>query len=84
MAWQEAEDDLDDHEFPDDDGDDDDDETIPCPHCRKAVYEDAERCPSCGCYLSREDTPRRQPWWVMVGVIACLGALGWGLLTFGF
>jgi hypothetical protein len=65
--------DLDDREWPDDDGSEDgDDETVPCPHCRKPVYEDAERCPSCGAYLSREDVPWRRPVWLIVGVIAGL------------
>ena len=41
-------------EYPDEPDDGDDDETVPCPHVRP-VYEDAERCPSCGHYLSRED-----------------------------
>ena len=63
-------DDLDDREWPDDDGDDDrDDPTIPCPHCREPVYEDAERCPSCGRYLTREDVPWRRPIWLVAGVL---------------
>ena len=73
MRWEDADDDLDDREFPDDPADDEDgDETIPCPHCRRPVYEDAERCPQCGRYLSREDRPWRRPWWLLVGVVACL------------
>jgi hypothetical protein len=63
-------DDLDDREWPDDEGEDeDDDETVPCPHCRMPVYEDAEQCPSCGKYLSREDVPWRRPFWLLVGVV---------------
>ena len=50
----------------------DDDLTIPCPHCREPVFEDAERCPECGHYLSREDAPWRKPWWLVVGVVVCL------------
>jgi hypothetical protein len=55
-------------------GDDDDDaETVPCPHCRREVYEDAERCPNCGRYISAEDAPRQaKPWWIIVGVVLCL------------
>jgi len=69
---------LRDREMPDesdvDDDADDDAETIPCPHCRKPVYEGAERCPRCGRYLSEEDAPRRgrHPWWIVAGVIICL------------
>ena len=61
-----------------DDDDEDDDLTVPCPHCRRPVYEDAERCPACGRYLSAEDAPWRRPWWLVVGVLACLAVvLGW-------
>ncbi len=67
--WPEP-DDFDDDE--EDVSDDDDDETVACPFCRKPVYEDAEQCPSCGKYLSREDTPWRRPIWLVVGVIVCL------------
>ena len=63
------------------DGDDDLDETVPCPHCRADVYEDAERCPRCGKYLSREDSPRRHPWWVVAGALACLAMVFWWILN---
>jgi endogenous inhibitor of DNA gyrase (YacG/DUF329 family) len=58
---------------------DDDDETVPCPHCGDPVYDDAERCPGCGQYLSREDAPWvRPPWWLVAGVVAgLLGVLMW-------
>jgi hypothetical protein len=54
---------------------DDRDDTIPCPHCGEAVYEEAERCPRCATYLSEEDAPVRNPWWVVVGALAVLGAV---------
>jgi hypothetical protein len=66
---------LDDDDYDDDEDveeDDDEDDTVPCPHCLEPVYEDAERCPECGAYLSREDAPKRHPWWLVVGVIVCL------------
>lgn len=69
---------LRDEEFDDpdslDDTDDTDDatDTVPCPHCRRPVYEDAERCPGCGWYLSREDAPRHHAWWLVLGVVAGL------------
>ncbi|WP_435018363.1 zinc ribbon domain-containing protein [Tundrisphaera sp. TA3] len=65
----------DDEDWEDDEGEAEagkDDETIPCPHCRRPVYEDAEQCPHCRRYLSIEDAPRRKPWWVVVGVGVCL------------
>jgi hypothetical protein len=56
----------------------DDDTTMPCPYCGAAVYDDAERCPSCENYLSREDAPSRHSWWFVLGVLVCLIiALGW-------
>jgi hypothetical protein len=52
---------------------DDDDTTMPCPHCGEDVYDDAEQCPSCGQYLSREDAPATvRPWWIVIGVAVCL------------
>jgi hypothetical protein len=63
--------DLEDREYPDE-PDDDGDETAPCPYCRRAVYDDAEQCPYCGNYLSREDAPRHHPWWWVVGVLLSL------------
>jgi uncharacterized protein (DUF983 family) len=70
MRDLEADEDFDDSEYPDEsDSDDDSDLTAPCPHCGEPVYDDAERCPGCGFYLSREDAPRRPPWWLVVGVV---------------
>lgn len=72
--------DLEDYEYPDED-DADDDETIPCPHCHEPVYENAERCPECGQYLSREDAPyQRKPVWFIVGFLLCMAVvLSWYL-----
>jgi uncharacterized paraquat-inducible protein A len=73
---EDEDDDLDDPDAADDESD----ETVPCPHCRRPVYEDAERCPACGQYLSREDAPRRLAWWLVLGVVAgLLGVLMWCL-----
>jgi predicted nucleic acid-binding Zn ribbon protein len=71
-------DDIDDEEW--DDDPDDEETTEPCPHCGKPVYDDAERCPSCSWYLSREDAPVRKPWWVVLGVLACLAMVTWWIL----
>jgi hypothetical protein len=58
--------------------DDDDLETVPCPYCGKEVYEEAERCPHCEQYISREDAPARKPLWIVAGALVCLVlAVGW-------
>lgn len=65
-----------DDEFDLDESDDLDDEagdsdaiaTMPCPHCLGTIFDDSERCPRCGEYLTREAAPSRPPWWVVVGV----------------
>ncbi len=78
MRWVDADDELDDADYPDEPVDDEDDSTVSCPYCFRPVYEDAEQCPGCGKYLSREDAPRRHPWWVIVGVVLCLVVIyGW-------
>ncbi len=61
-------------------GDDDEEATIPCAHCRAMVHDDAEQCPHCGQYLSREVGPSRKPWWVVAGVVACLAMVTWWIL----
>jgi hypothetical protein len=76
--WTDADDDWDDDpelDLEDDelDGSDDDEETTDaCPYCRRDIYDDAVQCPYCGRYISREDTPWRKPWWLVLGVGACL------------
>jgi predicted nucleic acid-binding Zn ribbon protein len=49
------------------------DTTLPCPVCGEAIYDDAERCPACGHYLSREDSqPANKPLWIVFGALLCL------------
>jgi hypothetical protein len=58
------------------DSDDDESETVPCPYCKRPIHEDAERCPYCESYISREDAPpSRKPWWILLGVGLCLFAV---------
>ncbi len=67
---------LSDRDLPDpsdtDADDDDDADTVPCPYCRRPVYETAEVCPHCGSYILDEAASRRKPWWVIAGVVVCL------------
>jgi predicted nucleic acid-binding Zn ribbon protein len=74
---------ADDREAPDESDvneNDDDDETVPCPYCRKPVYEGAELCPHCRKYLSDEDAPRRRSPLIWTGVILAILGLAGGLL----
>jgi hypothetical protein len=59
---------------PDEDAwDEDDDGLVPCPYCREEILEDSPRCPSCGRYISEEDTPPRQkPLWLLATIAICL------------
>jgi hypothetical protein len=51
-------------------------ETIPCPHCRAPIFDEAEQCPECGTYLSEEDAPPQgKPWWIVAGTVACLAVV---------
>lgn len=56
---------------------DDGRDTVPCPHCRAAIDEEAEQCPRCGMYLSREDAPAegKSPVWVILMLLALFAAL---------
>lgn len=72
-------DELDDIEFPDAESGDDD--LTPCPSCRRPIYEDAERCPYCENWISREDAPGRPPTWVFVGVLVCLAIVATWILA---
>lgn len=53
--------------------DEDEEPTVPCPYCHREILEEAERCPHCESYLSKDDAPASpKPWWLVVGVVACL------------
>ena len=60
--------------------DNDDAEVVDCPQCRRAVYEESERCPYCGHYITQEERGSGHPIWVVIKALICLGlALGWVL-----
>jgi hypothetical protein len=58
-------------------------EEIPCPYCGELVYEQAELCPHCHSYISREDAPpgspgqrrRRVPVWMWIGAALVMAAV---------
>lgn len=69
-----------DNDEAEDDGDDE--STVPCPFCRREMFEDSPRCPSCGEYVSAADFARNgRPRWVLVTAAVCLAiAVLWALL----
>lgn len=84
-------DDADDDEWDDDsdvdDGadepDDEDDDTVPCPFCKRPIFDGTPRCPFCERYLSEADFARpSKPLWVIVTAVVCLVAAIW--LAFAF
>ncbi len=81
MSDDDDEAELDHREYPEPDEGDDEDDTVPCPHCGTALHEDAERCPSCENYVSREDAPSTSfPLWVKLTALVCLVvALLWAI-----
>jgi uncharacterized paraquat-inducible protein A len=73
---------LADDEFPDEDDGGEDADTVPCPYCGEPVYEQAERCPRCENFLTREDAPLQTPLWIRVTVAVCLVlVLSWILFS---
>jgi hypothetical protein len=74
--------DPDESDMDDDDSDETDVATIQCPHCGADVYEFAERCPTCGRYISEEDAPPRSthPRWVIATATVLLLIMLYALL----
>jgi len=74
-AWDDDREGDEDFDSDEDDSDleDDDEPTVDCPYCGAEILEEAQRCPHCGEYLSREDAPlEKKPWWILLGVGLCL------------
>lgn len=74
-------DDPKDGDWGDDVEDSGDEPTVACPYCRREILEDSPRCPYCERYISEEDHPsRRQPVWIIVTTLVCLGIAIWWVL----
>ncbi len=70
-------------DFDDDFGDDDEAETFPCPECGELVYEEADACPYCGCYLHDGwSAGSDYPWWTFNGALSSWSPM-WLLLAMG-
>ena len=91
MTWRNEDDDddeslADDPDDPDESDTDDSDDPalVPCPFCRKSISEDAEICPHCRNYISREDASIRTSWrpiWIIVAAVLALAAVATWYLT---
>ena len=64
-----------DEEYPDEGDDAEGTETRDCRGCGKSIYVDAERCPSCGEYVTPgETTPKGGRWvWLIIPAIVIIG-----------
>jgi len=79
-ALKEDDDELDEREEPNDfdrESDDDASVAVPCPNCGQDVYEDADRCPYCGEYITASTSARRPTWLIIAAILALLGVLFW-------
>jgi endogenous inhibitor of DNA gyrase (YacG/DUF329 family) len=58
--------------------------TVPCPSCGRDVYEDADRCPSCGDYIVPGRLRPRRPawWWIAFALILAVLIGSWALKLF--
>lgn len=56
---------------------DDEEPTVPCPHCRAEIHEDAQQCPVCGEFISAEDSHRSNypPWVIATAIILLLAVI---------
>lgn len=76
--WDDEEADFGEDSAEDDAEDPADEPTVPCPSCRRMMFEDSPRCPSCGHYLTAEDeASREKARWVIVTAVVCLGVAIW-------
>ncbi|MBN2216756.1 MAG: hypothetical protein JW719_05230 [Pirellulales bacterium] len=71
---------LEDYEYPDaPDDEDDGTPTAPCPACGADVYEDADRCPVCGVYITPSGPGRlwagRPLWWMVLGILGIVAVV---------
>lgn len=84
MARAHSYDDEEDDDWEDDESDFEDDDVaaslIECPNCGADVYEETVRCPLCGEYITRSNSPwnGKPMWWRvagMAGIVALIAGL---------
>lgn len=76
-AWRDDEDDWDEDPEWSEEGDPDETDVIACPKCGGEIYEDAERCPLCGEYVTRSASALegRPGWYVVLAVLGVIGTI---------
>lgn len=64
-------------EYSDEFPEDEEAETLPCPHCRAEIYEDAEQCPHCGEYVTHSTSvwAGRPWWWIVLGLLGIVAVI---------
>jgi uncharacterized paraquat-inducible protein A len=75
---EESDEELDDRELPDEADVDEDDSpaVVACPYCGRKMIEEADVCPRCHSFISREDAPpARRPLLIVIIVLLLVGAL---------
>jgi hypothetical protein len=74
--WNDAADDED----PDEGEFDDEPDTMPCPSCGAEIFDDVDRCPVCGEYITA-DTSMNPVWWWTAVIVLLL--MVWFFVKFG-
>lgn len=78
MSRYDEDDDERDREDPDPSDQDvsDEPDLLPCPHCRRMITDETERCPHCGEYLTPGSDPsKRLPAWLVIATILAILAI---------
>jgi len=55
--------------------------TAACPACGAEVYEDADRCPACGRYITPGGAGSMKCWWWIALALAALGLIVYLMAT---
>ena len=81
MNYQRENDQYDDYpeedQYDSDAFDDDSPELLPCPNCGEEIYEESERCPYCGEYVTFNTSlwSGKPTWWIVLGVVGILATV---------
>jgi hypothetical protein len=72
-------DDWDEDDLPDGVYHDEDVATVPCPYCKREIFEEAQWCPHCENHVSQEDAPpsQRSWFWIVMMLLALAAAFWW-------